>query len=284
MEEHLTTRQVAHELRVSESSVKRWCNSGAIATVRTVGGHRRIPQQALQHFMEQAGGVDGKLSLLDSASPPLTASGLVDTQAEFTRGLLMGDEAGCRTILSSVYRSTGSIAFIADEIIARSFRELGVGWECGKVEIYQERRACELCNRMLNDLRRLLPDAPPGAPLALGGSSAGDPYTLPSQIVDSVLTECGWHAMNLGCNLPLSTLVAAVQEHQPRLLWLSVSHLESSADFALQYADLQARLPRKLLIVLGGRALTDELRPQLAYTAHCDNMRQLTSLAKALRG
>jgi len=35
LDEQLTTKQVADVLRVSESSVKRWCDSGVIPTVRT---------------------------------------------------------------------------------------------------------------------------------------------------------------------------------------------------------------------------------------------------------
>ncbi len=291
MEEQLTTRQAAQVLSVSESSIKRWCNSGAIATVRTMGGHRRIIKQSLLRFMEQAAGEFGKISAESFGSPPATCDHLPlvtvaveDAQGEFLQGMLIGDEDRCRVVMNSVYRSTGSFAYFADEIITRTFRELGNRWACGQVEIYQERRACELCSRLVNELRRLLPTPPSDAPLAIGGSPASDPYTLPSQLVDSVLTECGWRAMNLGNNLPLSTVVAAVQEHQPRLLWLSVSHLASTVDFASEYAQLLEGLPSNVLIVVGGRALTDELRPQLSYTAHCDNMRQLTALVEALRG
>ena len=50
VEDQLTTRQVAEALSVSESSVKRWCDQGAIPTIRTVGGHRRIPLDGLLRF------------------------------------------------------------------------------------------------------------------------------------------------------------------------------------------------------------------------------------------
>ncbi len=52
VDELLTTRQVATELQVSESSIKRWCDLGLIPTQRTAGGHRRIGRSALQSFVE----------------------------------------------------------------------------------------------------------------------------------------------------------------------------------------------------------------------------------------
>ena len=47
-------KQVASALQASESSVKRWCDQGAIASVRTVGGHRRITLDGLQRFLRDS--------------------------------------------------------------------------------------------------------------------------------------------------------------------------------------------------------------------------------------
>ena len=49
----LTPKQVAYAIEVSESSVKRWCDRGLIASVRTAGGHRRIPLDRLVDFVRQ---------------------------------------------------------------------------------------------------------------------------------------------------------------------------------------------------------------------------------------
>ncbi len=35
---------------------------------------------------------------------------------------------------------------------------MGDLWECGDLDVYQERRGCEVCNRLIHELRRLLPE------------------------------------------------------------------------------------------------------------------------------
>ena len=50
--DNLTPKQIASALRVSESSVKRWCDRGDIRTDRSLGGHRRIPLGFLIELLE----------------------------------------------------------------------------------------------------------------------------------------------------------------------------------------------------------------------------------------
>jgi hypothetical protein len=39
-----------------------------------------------------------------------------------------------------------------------------------------------------------------------------------------------------------------------------------------------------MLVAVGGRALTDDLRPRMGFTAHCDNLEQLSALAQVISG
>lgn len=285
MEDHLSTKQVAKALGASESSVKRWCDRGAIPTTKTLGGHRRIPLAGFLEFLKESNRkVVVPLSSLPSANTEETPPSLESLQKVFAKALEDWDEPACRQALTQAYASTESIALLADQFIAATFHQLGDKWDCGQLHVYQERRGCEICVRILQDFRRLLPTVPETAPLALGGTPSGDNYGLPTQLADLVLQECNWKTMNLGCNLPLETVLAAVQTHRPRLVWLSVSHLQDSQAFVKEYQAFYRALPEDVMVVLGGRALNDKLRPNLSYTGFCDNMLQLTSLATALHG
>ena len=90
--------------------------------------------------------------------------------------------------------------------------------------------------------------------------------------------------MNLGNNLPLKTLSAAAIEHKPRMVWLSVSHLADTEKFISEFAQLSEALPSDTMMVVGGRALGDDIRPRMTYTGHCDNMQQSAAFANALHG
>jgi excisionase family DNA binding protein len=174
LDEQLTTKQVADVLRVSESSVKRWCDSGVIPTVRTVGGHRRIARSALMQFLKSAAGRDDRALIsgdqlarmgveLESlqeeqdSPPPPKLTGSLDQQRlreAFEEALLRGDEPGSRRALTQWYQAERAFAPLADELIAKTFHRLGDLWECNQIEIYQERRSAELCVRLVHELRR----------------------------------------------------------------------------------------------------------------------------------
>lgn len=47
----LTARQAAEVLGVSYPTVKQWILGGKLATVKTAGGHHRVPEKALQPFL-----------------------------------------------------------------------------------------------------------------------------------------------------------------------------------------------------------------------------------------
>ncbi len=298
MEEHLTTRQVAEALSVSESSIKRWCDNGVIPTIRTVGGHRRIPLAGFVEFLRETdrqvvtripalrnAELDGALVQSLGAEPGKDAADLGEIRLdEFVSALRNGDEARCRDIILRAYAAKESVAWIADELISKTMHSLGREWDCGDVEVYQERRGCEICMRQFHELRRLVPKPPANGPLAKGGAPEGDQNMLPSQLVELVLRESGWRATNLGVNLPFDTMAAAIQEHRPRLFWMSVSHVADPEEFVAGFQRLAESIPKETMVVLGGRALRDDVRPQLSYTSFCDNMHQLAAFATALHG
>lgn len=51
----LTPRQAAERLGLSYPAVKHWILAGRIRTVKTPGGHHRIPLEALSEFLPSAG-------------------------------------------------------------------------------------------------------------------------------------------------------------------------------------------------------------------------------------
>jgi MerR family transcriptional regulator, light-induced transcriptional regulator len=284
-------KQVADALQVSESSVKRWCDRGTIATTRTVGGHRRIPLEALIEFLGQTSrrliepavlGLPPEAFLASKAVTTLPVASMT-LESEFAQALAAGDEVRCWTLLSQHYLRTRSTASVADLLVADSLHQFGEAWDCNEISIYQERRGCQICMRLIYQLRQIIPTPQTHAPIAIGAAPSGDPYQLPSTLIELVLREVGWHAINLGSDLPFSTLRQAIVDYRPTLFWLSVSSVANVDSFVDQYNQLIDSLPNDTIVIIGGRALKDELRPRLRYTAHCDNLRQLAELAGMMR-
>ena len=229
-------KQIASSLQVSESSVKRWCDQGAIPTIRTVGGHRRITLNGLREFLRSSnrtlvdpkalGIEEAELSVIEAPPMrrrPIRGEGREPSQQEFRAALAEGDEQRCVELLHQRIALGWSRAEAAEDLITDAMRGMGDAWDCGELEVYQERRSCTICSRLIYDLRDSLPELPGDASIAIGAAPESDPYQLPTAMVELALRESGWNAINLGNDLPLDSLIQAVADYQPRLVWLSVT-------------------------------------------------------------
>ncbi|MFN6398567.1 MAG: helix-turn-helix domain-containing protein [Planctomycetota bacterium] len=308
LESSFSPKQVAQALQVSESSVKRWCDRGVIRTDRTLGGHRRIPLEHLMEFLESTNrrivdpgaiGLSDRRELEDQRQIQRDAIAELSSradrfgedpsianapflQSQFERALLAGDEAQCRKVISSWYAIHGNMASVADDLMAPTFRVIGQMWECGRADVYQERRGCEICIRLIHELRRLISDPYNEAPLAMGGTSEGDNYQVANQLIEIIFREAGWRTISLGSGVPFSSMASAIQKYRPKVFWLSVSHIDSDDEFLDRFQRFSEELPPGTMLVVGGRCLSDSLRKKMQFSAYCDSMRQLSNLARTL--
>lgn len=284
MKNLLTPKQVARAIGVSESSLKRWCDRGLIPTVKTPGGHRRLPIQGVLEFLRGSHHQVVRPEIL--GLPPATGQGprvLARAADEYFAGLRAADEQRCRQILLDLYLAEHRLGVICDRVVAPAFHQIGQSWQSGGLHVYQERLACEITRRALYELRSVLATPQPSAPVAMGGTPEGDFYMLPTRMAELVLIQCGWQAVSLGSSLPLETLATALSQHRPRLFWLSVSHIEDRPGFFTGFARLYRAAARAgVALVVGGRALTDEVRSEMQYSAYGDNLQHLEAFAATL--
>jgi excisionase family DNA binding protein len=282
--ELLSPKQVARAIGVSESSLKRWCDTGRIPTARTAGGHRRMRLADVVRFVRDerqplvAPEVLGLPAVTDGAQLGLRRGG--DLLAD---ALLAGHEEAARRLLFDLYLAGHSLSTLCDQVIAVALHEIGRRWECRTADVYQERHSCEIVQHVLAEFRRLIPpDAPDWT--ALGATLTGDHYTLPCMMAELVLRDCGWSAASLGSSIPADSLASAVAGQAPRLFWLSVSHFDDENEFMARFAVVAAACKSAgTVLVVGGQKLTEPLRRRLDFTTHCDTMQQLESLALSLR-
>jgi excisionase family DNA binding protein len=280
----LSPRQVAKAIGVSEASLKRWCDKGMLPFVRTAGGHRRLPVAGVVQFLRQSGHPLIRPEVF--GLPPAKTTGTISedrSRSAVSHALESGDEEAMRRSGFDLYLARHDACEICDEFIAPAFRSIGDHWEHGSLEIFQERRACEIAHRFLHELRGVLPGIAADAPYALGGTLEGDPYTLPTAMVEAALREIGWRAESHGVCLPVDTLCAAIRTKRPRLFWLSVSTVSDEAAFRASWGKLyQEATACGAVAVLGGRGMTERLRQSIRFSACGDNLRHLVEFARVL--
>lgn len=252
----LSTKELARVIGVSESSVKRWADDGALAAVRTVGGHRRIPLAEAVRFVR-----DTRATVIRPAALGLNGStAALDADTDQLAGrLASGAAAEVRGMLHGLYLRGRSVASIVDGPLRAAMQRIGERWRHDADGILVEHRATDLCIQWLNQLRALLV-VDDDAPIAVGGSPPGDPYILPSLAVATALEAEGVQATNLGPETPLDTLALASRREGAAIVWLSAS-TDAGRDRLASEIGALADATRGIgaRLILGGRAL--ETRP-----------------------
>jgi excisionase family DNA binding protein len=281
-------KQIAAAMEVSESSVKRWCDKGTIPVIKTAGGHRRITLDALQAFVcaNDRCLLRPDVLGLPQLSPQRTTriEGHDDPlNQQFRDALADGDEACCRELLAKKIGMGATRSEAAESLITDAMHGFGEAWDCNALDVYQERRGCDIAKRLIYDLRSEIPAPSSSAPVAIGGAPEGDPYQLPTMLVELALREVGWNATSLGNDLPMESFVQAAHDYSPQMVWMSISTVSEPGMFVAAQNKLADSLGEDVPLLIGGRALSDRLRPRLRYTAHCDSLRHLVEFAAMMR-
>ena len=281
----LSPKQVARAIGVSEASLKRWCDKGLLPSVRTAGGHRRLPLSGVMEFLRQSGHALVRPEILGLPSNTGKGEATLERAREPVRSALEeGDEEAFSRVVLDLFLASHPASAICDKVIAPALHEIGDRWQHGKVQIYEERRATETCMRTLRHLRRLLPPPRDGAPIAIGGTLSGDSYAIPTTMVELSLREAGWNAEFYGTNLPPASLSRALERVRPQLLWLSVSAIARPEELVSDFATVYSKaLSLGIPLVVGGQALVEDVRRKIEYSAHCDTLAHLVSFARTLQ-
>ena len=263
---------------VGISTVKRWVDSGIIPAILSPGGHRKLLLKDVLR-LSKAGTLPvlAHLEILPHSPEELRMeleSAIRTDDVESICGLITG--AHCRGY---------SVGVLADAVIAPAMRRLGSDWAAGRATVAREHRVTQAVVSALYGLNgRIETTQEQGRPVALGCAPEYDHYLLPTLLARMTLVEAGWNAVNVGPNTPFAALLSAVDELQPKLVWLSVSHLADPARFVEEYDGFYRAVEKRgIAIAIGGQALTHELRSRLTYTFFGDGCIQLAAFTKILQ-
>ena len=306
-------KQIAEAMSVSESSVKRWCDQDLIETVRTVGGHRRVTLQGLHRFLEKSGrqlaapdilglaNIDtGKENSVIANSPLKTGTrsassstsdssrgsvheNRTDQIDQFGLWLIDGDRNECFDRIERLVREGYPRWYAVQSLMTNAMQSIGAAWQANRIEVYEEHVAVNNAMEILVELKHQIEPPAVDAPIAIGGSPTGDPYQLPTALVQLSLAETGWNAINLGVNLPWQSIAEATRRYQPRFLWLSISFIKDLETFIPEQNEFYSSIKTKTSLLVGGQALDEVVRPKLSFTAYCDDLIQMHRLTDLLR-
>ncbi len=241
----LTSSKVADLMGVHPSTVKRWCDEGALRSKRTEGGHRRIRlHDALDTARDQ-----GISTFLDPFHPwqanVWLAVAEVEEKGSFRRlhnlalaWLSNGSPELMGHLLYEVANRPGvSFPFFLDQGVRGFMARVGEEWMSGRLGIGEEHMASQIVMEALIRLRPgwdnfgrsgLPADGP--APTAVVGSMEGDHHDLGAQAVRVLLERDGWRVYYLGADVPIEEFANIQRAQGAGLICISFSPKNTTPD------------------------------------------------------
>jgi len=281
---HAAARMRRRPRVVSESTLKRWVDSGQLRAEKTAGGHRKIAVADALAFMRAHGhpapSAEALGLLAEATQPGATDVTSPDALADL---LLQGETTVARTVLLNEFTRGRDLADMLDRLVAPTMVRIGTLWADGTINVYQEHLATQRVWRILLELRGLLAAAPADAPLAVGGAPEGDPYLLPTLMAELTLREMGWRTLSLGPDVPVASLAAAVARLRPRLVWVSLTSTQVRPAFFEGYdAFYEQAAEGGTAVAIGGQGLTPALQDRLVASAFGTLLAHLRAFARGL--
>lgn len=264
MSEHLlTTREAAALLGVGTTSIKRWADLGLLRCVKTPGGHRRFPRDAV----EALGGRVRHGELLQSAQGADWIT-LLMTEARPTR---------IADMLSSERRERGSWVAVAESMGA-VLEELGCAWARGEISVIQEHIASE---RFARGIARCCEgiEIPADAPTCLLMVAENDEHTLGLGLVELCMREAGWCGTWAGSKTPVHFACEFINANAVDMVSVSASQYSRDASLLADQAQRlgEACRRRGIPLVLGGTGLWPD-RPPYGH-----RLRRLSELKRVVQ-
>lgn len=278
---YASTEVVASALGVGVSTVKRWVDEGILPAHRTPGGHRKLLVRDVLRLARSGELPHADLTVLFPEHRP-DGVPLAPLRKKLRAAVDAADSDAIRDVLLEGYRGGLPMEAIADSLIAPALRRVGRCWERGTMSMLAEHR---ITLAFVAALHRWdpVPASERSRPVAVGGAAEGDHSVLPTLLAKMTLLDAGWDAIDLGPHTPISEFVRALDIDEPKLVWLSASHISDPERFAQEYGEFyRLAESRGIAVLIGGSAVTGEMTERLPSTTRGGGFVQLAAFAKSL--
>ena len=226
---YISTREVADLLTVTDTTIKRWTNSGRLKCVKTLGGHRKYLLNEVENFAKENNisitGVTTPLrkDQLEQLGFALYTKNMDKAADIIMEEALQGDREGAFEALMYLVKNRMKLADIVDDIIRPAMERIGYLWETQKLGIEQEHLATDTIKTALSRLVLYLPHQREKSVKVLLVCSEGETHDLGLQALASELELSGYEIHYLGANTPFLSVVEATKTEKPDYIFISVS-------------------------------------------------------------
>jgi len=258
MDELLTTQQVAKKLAVGPTSVKRWADSGRLAAVRTLGGHRRYTLASVL-LLQQEEASAAPVTAVSAVGPPPPALDRVPAEhwrhpvlTQWLNLVANFDGLGLTDALTRAANVHGATAFL-DDWAGPFLTAVGQLWAHGQLSIAQEHFASEYLHARL---AAMMPANAGNGPSVLCATLPGELHVIGLQMAAVTARLAGLSVIFLGANLPVADLAQTAHDVgrrcDLRAVMVSISPAYGVDRARSHLTELQNLLPPLVALLVSG--------------------------------
>lgn len=204
-----------------------------------------------------------------------------DLAKQYAKAAVQGDEQACSEIMDAAYRAHAPMLEIYQELLAPAMALVGTWYKVEAIDEAQEHMASAITERMMSRTVQITGPSRRVGKTCVLGCAANSWHVIGLRMLSDYLRLVGWRTLFLGANVPNHSFVAAVEQHKPNMVLLSVSSDEGLDDALRLTRELSAIRVRKsaFAIGVGGGAVTQN--PNMFLEAGADfTARDLRSFAE----
>jgi MerR family transcriptional regulator, light-induced transcriptional regulator len=246
---------LAAELGVATSTLRKWeSRYGFPLARRNAAGARlydatTVTQLRFAMIRMANGEKSGVVLRFPLAVQATTATLASDTLSTLLLWIRQGQPERCEAWLRQQMMQLGPAAF-ADDLLGPLLLAVGQGWAQQGVRVLEEHSLSAVVQRVLATTPTLAP--PPAPTTVLLATLPGECHTLGLSMLEAVLRSEGARVINLGANVPLAEMLAAVELFGARVLALSLSAACAPRLTQRELSLLMQSMPPKVSLWLGG--------------------------------
>ncbi len=275
-----STRELAQMWNLSESTIKRWADSGQLHCQRTPGGHRRFQVQNIRDFQtKHRFEGTGLLTFAPWEDPDIEVS-VNQKKLDKVRDSILylatqNQSVRIKDLLERLYIRGMTLVELYDDVLVPLTETAQEAVKTGKLVRGQERLAgSNLEEAMCNFFPRVIRRRPNGRT-----GICGAPENMCTQSINAIartLEVEGWECLKLGENVPLDAMAQMVEQEPVNLVCVASSqqqepslmdHFESLYEVSHNY-----RIP---LVLIGKGFADSDYRSQFPHDDYLSGLRFL---------
>lgn len=258
-----STRELAQVWNVSESTIKRWADSGDLCCYRTPGGHRKFHLENICDFQNKRGFEATGLLTTEKWEDPEIEESLNGKKFDRVRAAIgylarQNQRHRIKDLMERLYMRGMGLADLYDQILVPVVESGKSARVAGELTIGQEKLISNNLEEAMSVLFPHLIRRRYNGRTGLCGA-LDDRCSLAVNAISRILEVEGWEALNLGGSVSFRVMAEMVEEEPVNLVCVSCATADVEEDQGLQaLADVSEsyRIP----LVLVGVAFADPER------------------------